>query len=88
MTPQEIEKELKSLREQVLKQQQQEEARRRNWRSIAKGAGICGLVFILGGIGFLAYSIVHSDTRVEPLQTALMFIMLSLPMSFLGTALR
>jgi hypothetical protein len=88
MTLQEIENELKSLREQVLQQQRQEEARRSNWRGVRKGVAICGLLFICGGIGLLAFSIAHSDTRIEPFQAAITFIMLSLPMSLLGAALR
>jgi len=81
MTLQEIENELKSLREQ-------EQARRKNWRLIRRSAAICAIVFLLGGVGFLAFSIAYSNIRVEPFQTAMMFIMLSLNMSLLGAALR
>jgi hypothetical protein len=81
MTLQEIENELTRLREQ-------EQARQKNWRSLRRGAAVCAIVFLLGGIGFLAFSMAYSDTRVEPFQTAIMFIMLSLTMSLLGAALR
>jgi len=88
MTQQEIENELKSLREQVSRCQQLEEARRRNWRPIRKGAAICGVVFVLGGIGLLVFSAIYPDVRHETLQSAIMFVLLSIPMSLLGAALR
>jgi polyferredoxin len=81
MTQQEIENELKSLRAQ-------EQARRDNWRSIRRGVAVCAIVFLLGGVAFLAFAITSSNTRIEPFQTAIMFIMLSLNMSLLGAALR
>jgi cytochrome c biogenesis protein CcdA len=81
MTQQEIENELLSLRGQ-------EEARKKNWRSIRTSAAFGAAVFLLGGMGFLIFSAVYPDSRHEMLQTAIMFIMLSLPMSLLGAALR
>lgn len=81
MTLQEIEDELKSLREQ-------EQGRRKNWHSLRRGATFCAIVFLLTGGGFLAFSIAVSNTRVEPFQTAMMFMMLSLTMSILAQALR
>ncbi len=81
MTQQEIEDELKGLRER-------EQARRKNWRSIRRSAAFCAIVFVMGGVGFLAFSIAYPGTRHETLPAAVMFLMLSLPMSLLGSALR
>jgi hypothetical protein len=80
MTQQEIENELKSLRAQ-------EEARQRNWRSIRKTAAFSALAFILGGVGCLIFSVAYGGQH-QTLQTAVMFILLSLPMSLIGAALR
>jgi hypothetical protein len=79
MTQQEIEDELKSLREQ-------EQARRKNWRSIRRSAALISAVFLIAGIGFFAFSIAYPNTGM--LQTAMMFIMLSLPTTLLSSALR
>ncbi len=81
MTQQEIEDELKCLREQ-------EQARRKNWRSIRRSAAFCAIVFVICGIGFLAFSIAYPGTRHETFSGAIMFIMLSLPLSLLSSALR
>jgi hypothetical protein len=81
MTQQEIEDELKSLREQ-------EQARRNNWRSIRKSAAFGAIVFVLGGIGLLGLSIAFPSIRHETFSAAMTFIMLSLPMSLLSQALR
>jgi hypothetical protein len=81
MTLQEIENELKSLREQ-------EEARKKNWGAIRKAAAFCGILFILGGTGLLVFSLAYPNSRHETSQTAIMFIMLTLPMSLLAAALR
>jgi uncharacterized membrane protein len=81
MTQQEIEEELRSLLEQ-------EQARRKNWRSIRRSATICAIVFVIGGIGLLAFSIAYPSTRHETFAGAMMFVMLSLPMSLLSQALR
>jgi hypothetical protein len=81
MTQQEIEDELKSFREQ-------EQARRKNWRSIRRSAAFGAIVFVAGGIGLLAFSVAFPGTRHETFSAAMMFIMLSLPMSLLSQALR
>jgi hypothetical protein len=81
MTQQEIENELKSLR-------QQEQERRKRWHSISRAAGLCAVVFILGGIVFLGLSIAYPGNRHDTMPAAIMFLMLSLPMSLLGSALR
>ena len=81
MTQQEIEDELKSLRER-------EQARRKNWRSIRRSAVFCGIVSVIGGLGILAFSIAYPGTRHETLLAAMMFLMLSAPMSLLSSALR
>lgn len=79
MTQQEIEDELKSLREQ-------EQARRKNWRSIRRSAALISAVFLIAGIGFFAFSIAYPNAGM--LQTAMMFLMLSLPTTLLSSALR
>lgn len=61
MTLPEIENELKSLR-------MQEEARKKNWSTIRKGAAISGVLLLLAGIGLLGFSVAYSNTRVEPFQ--------------------
>jgi asparagine N-glycosylation enzyme membrane subunit Stt3 len=81
MTQQEIEDELKSLRER-------EQARQKNWRSIRRSAVFCATVFLMGGFGFLAFSIAYPGARHEAVLLALIFIVLSLPMSLLRSALR
>ena len=81
MTLQEIGDELKSLRDQ-------EQARMKNWRPIRIAAAFCGIVCVLAGIGLLVFSVVYAGRPSEALQTAVMFIMLSLSMSLLGAALR
>lgn len=88
MTQQEIETELRSLREQLLQQQRLEETRGKNWRSIRSAAAICGLVFLSGAIGFFVYSLTNPRDHHEMFLIALMFVMLSLPVSLLGAALR
>ena len=45
-------------------------------------------VLVIGGLGFLAFSIAYPDTRHETLLTAMMLLMLSVPMSLLSSALR
>ena len=81
MTQQEIEDELKGLRER-------EQARRKNWRSIRRSAVFCGIASLMGGCGFLAFSIAYPGIRHEGVLLALIFIMLSVPMSLLRSALR
>ena len=81
MTQQEIEDELKSFREQ-------EQARRKNWHSIRRSAAFGVIVFVTGGIGLLAFSVASPGARHETFSAAMMFIMLSLPMSLLSQALR
>jgi len=77
MTQQEIEDELKSLREL-----------RKKWRSISKTAGLIAIVFWIGGAGFFAFSIAYPSTRHDTFSAAMIFLMLSLPMTLLSTALR
>lgn len=81
MTQQEIENELKSLREL-------EEARKKNWRSIRNAALINAIAFALTGVGFVVFSVAYPKGGHETIQTAMIFIMLSLPMSLLAGALR
>jgi len=81
MTPQEIETQLKTLLAQ-------EQARQNNWRKLRMAATFCAIVFVLGGFGFLVFSIANPGNGRQTLQTAMFFIMLSLPMSLLGAALR
>ena len=78
MTQQEIEDELKSLREQ-------EQVRRKNWESVRKSAMFGSIVYLIGGIGLLAFSIVYPGH--ETFQIAIMLAMLSLPFSLLRRAL-
>ena len=58
MTQQEIETELNTLRELVLRQQQQEEARRKNWRSISKSATILAVTMCVGALELLVFGFV------------------------------
>jgi hypothetical protein len=86
MTQQEIENELKSLREL-------EEARKKNWRSIRKAALFVAVLFVLLGGGLLVFSIAYTDSRPEALQTGIMFfgwsvLLSSFPLSLLAGALR
>jgi hypothetical protein len=81
MTQQEIEDELKSLREQ-------EQARRKNWRPIRRSAAIGAAVFLLAGIGLFVFSFAYQNLRHETFPGAMMFLILSLNMSLLSQALR
>ena len=81
MTQQEIEDELQRLRGQ-------EQARRKNCHAIRRSAIFCVIVFVMGGIGLLAFSIAFPGTRHETFSAAMMFVMLSLPMALLSQALR
>jgi fatty acid desaturase len=81
MTQQEIEDELKSLRER-------EQARQKNWRSIRRSAVFCAIAFLMGGWGFLAFSIAYPGIQHEAVLLALIFMMLSVPMILLRSALR
>ena len=81
VTQQEIEAELKSLREQ-------EQARRKRWRGISRTAAFCAIVFVLGGTGFLVFSVAYPGTRHDTLSAAVTFLMLSMPMTLLSSALR
>ncbi len=92
MTQQEIETELNTLRELVLRQQQQEEARRKNWRSISKSATILAVTMCVGALGLLVFGFVldsgspSSNTRfLGALAPLLVFV--SLPLSLLRAAL-
>ena len=86
MTQQEIENELKSLREL-------EEARKKNFRSIRKAALIVAVQYLLLGGGLLVFSVFYTGSRPETLQTGIMFfgwsvLFLSFPLSLLAGALR
>ena len=92
MTQQEIESELHSLRELVLQQQQQEEARRKIWRSISKSATILAVMLCAGALGLLLvgfaldFGTVSSNARFFG-SLAPMLILVSLPLSLLRAAL-
>ena len=77
MTQQEIEDEIKSLREL-----------RKKWNYISKAAAFIAIVFGLVGIGLFVFSITYPGTRHETFQGAMMFILLSLPFTLLSSALR
>jgi Flp pilus assembly protein TadB len=77
MTQQEIEDELKSLREL-----------RKKWHSLGKAAAVLAIVFVLCAIGLLVFSIAYPGTRYEMHQAAVLFVLLGLPYAFLGSALR
>jgi|HubBroStandDraft_1064217.scaffolds.fasta_scaffold128376_2 hypothetical protein len=81
MTQQEIEDELKSLREL-------EQERRKRWRSLSRTAALCAIVFVLAGAGFFAFSVAYPGTRHDTFSAAMIFLMLSLPMTLLSSALR
>jgi cytochrome bd-type quinol oxidase subunit 2 len=92
MTQQEIETELSGLRDLVLQQQQQEEARRKNWRSISKSATILAVMLCAGALGLLVVGFAldfgspSSNTRFFG-SLAPMLILVSLPLSLLRAAL-
>ena len=95
MTQLEIENELKSLRNQLKSLRNElkslgelEEARKKNWRSIRSAALISAIAFAFTGVGFVVFSVAYPKGGHETIQTAMMFIMLSLPMSLLAGALR
>jgi O-antigen/teichoic acid export membrane protein len=81
MTQQEIEDKLKSLLER-------EQARQKNWRSIRISAVFCGIALLMGGLGFLAFSIAYPAIQHDAHLLALIFIMLSVPIILLRSALR
>jgi cytochrome bd-type quinol oxidase subunit 2 len=92
MTQQEIETELNRLRELVLQQQQQEEARRKNWRSISKSATILAVMLCAGALGLLVVGFAldsgsaSSNSRFFG-SLAPMLILVSLPLTLLKAAL-
>ncbi len=80
MTLEEIENELKSLRAQ-------EQARQKNWRPIRRGARFIAIVYLLGAVGLLVFSIIHPTNAMSHLLFTIL-ILASLTMSFLANALR
>ncbi len=92
MTQQEIETELNTLRELVLRQQQQEEARRKNWRSISKSATILAVILCVGALGLLVLGFVldsgspSANSRFFG-SLAPLLVFVSLPLSLLSAAL-
>lgn len=91
MTQQEIETELNSLRELVSQQQQQDEARRKNWRSISKSATILAVILCVGALGLLVVGFVLDSG--SPSANSRFFgslaprlILVSLPLSVLRAA--
>jgi hypothetical protein len=92
MTQQEIETELNRLRELVLQQRQQEEARRKNWRSISKSATILAVIFCVGAMALLVVGLVLDSGSPSANSRffgsfAPMLIFVSLPLSLLRAAL-
>jgi cytochrome bd-type quinol oxidase subunit 2 len=92
MTHEEMENEIASLREQALRQRQQEEARQKNWRSIRTGATIIALLLCAAAFGLIAVGLwlelASSPSRSHLfVPFALLLTVGSLPMTFLKAAL-
>lgn len=92
MTQQEIENELASLRAQVLQQQQAEEARRKNWRSISRSATILAVMLCAGALGLIVVGFALDSGSPSANSRffgsfAPMLVFASLPLSLLKAAL-
>ena len=87
MNSQEMETEISTLRAELRVLQDENAWRQKTWRSVRRGCGLLGTIFIVGAIVIGGTSYFLSGSRHVDIETSVMFAMLSLPFSFLASAL-